>query len=72
MQVQEYLFKSPYPSSMQMGIPQNKPQDNDKTANQDTNIEDQKTQIKIEDNTIKTQEIATEATSKTNKLDIYA
>ncbi len=72
MQVQEYLFKSPYPSSVQMGTPQNKPSDSDKTTNQDTNVRDQKDQIKIEDSTIKTQEITTEATSKTNKLDIYA
>ncbi len=72
MQVQEYLFKSPYPSSVQMGTPQNKPSDSDKTTNQDTNVEDQKNQLEIENNTIKTDEITTELTSKTNKLDIYA
>ena len=72
MQVQEYIFRSPYPSRVQIGVPENTTQNNAQTSKQTTKIEQQQIQKDINQNQIKAITGDKKLTPEVNSLDIYA
>ncbi len=72
MQVQEYLFRSPYPSRIQVGTPETFSQNHEKAVKEGTNVENKKIQTNIKNAEVKSQTKDIKLTADTNKLDLYA
>ena len=74
MQVQEYLFRSPYPSRVQVGTPETFSQNHEKSVKEGTNVQNKKIQTDIKNAEIKaqTKDVKLTADTNTNKLDLYA
>ncbi len=74
MQVQEYIFRSPYPSRVQVGTPETFTQNYDKAVKEGANIENKKVQTDIKNAEVKAQakNIKLTADTNTNRLDLYA
>ncbi len=71
MQVQEYIFRSPYPSRVQIGQPETTNQNSNSTKNS-MQIENQETNSKITNANVKSTLGNVKLTADTNKLDLYA
>jgi len=72
MQVQEYLFRSPYPNRVQVGTPETSTQNHEKSAKEGVGIENKKVQTDVKNAQIKAQTKDIKLTADTNKLDLYA
>ncbi len=71
MQVHEYLFRSPYPSKVQVGTPQISSQKTDTATKEEVKTQNKKVQNDIKNAQVKAKTKDIKAPN-TNKLDIYA
>ena len=72
MQVQEYIFRSPYPSRVQIGVPDTTTQNNSQSSKQTTKIQQQQIQTNINQNQTKAIIGDKKLTPEVNSIDIYA
>ncbi len=72
MQVREYIFRSPYPSRVQVGTPDNTLQNSQNSTKNTTKLEQQKTQTEIVKNQTKSIIGNEKLTPDIKGLDIYA
>ncbi len=72
MQIREYIFRSPYPNRIQVGVPDTSLQQNNQSTKQTTKIEQQQTQTDIKKSQIKTLAGDKKLTPDINLLNLYA
>jgi len=72
MQVQEYRFRSPYPSRVQVGTPDNSMQNQEKAVKEDAHLEHKNVQTEIKSAEVKAQSQNLNSNNNTNRLDLYA
>jgi hypothetical protein len=73
MQVTNYIFRSPYPSQVQVGTAEHTTQQNsNSTKRQGVEILQDKNSVTIKSNEVKAQTKGSKLTDNTSFLDIYA
>jgi len=72
VQVREYIFRSPYPQRVQVGMPDNTLQNSQNSTKDTTKLEQQKTQTEIVKNQTKSIMGNKKLTPDINSLDVYA